>query len=161
MRGSAFSNEDYETKLLVVMVCAGTHRSFVGNHVPRRCTPARWLNGATDVDRMRVCSTDAEAHREAQVDETDARRFGEALRWSLASGGVLIPVEDVAEAPLCAVDAGKEEEVQGDISGSRGRRQRMGEDVVYPLKVTLEELYNGTSKKLSLSRNVLCSKCNG
>jgi hypothetical protein len=44
------------------------------------------------------------------VDETDARRFGEALRWSLASGGVLIPVEDVAEAPLCAVDAGKEEE---------------------------------------------------
>ncbi|XP_051177869.1 dnaJ protein homolog ANJ1 [Lolium perenne] len=46
-------------------------------------------------------------------------------------------------------------------SGSRGRRQRRGEDVVHPLKVTLEELYNGTSKKLSLSRNVLCSKCNG
>jgi hypothetical protein len=44
---------------------------------------------------------------------------------------------------------------------SRGRRQRRGEDVVHPLKVTLEELYNGTSKKLSLSRNVLCSKCNG
>jgi DnaJ-class molecular chaperone len=44
---------------------------------------------------------------------------------------------------------------------SRGRRQRRGEDVVHPLKVSLEELYNGTSKKLSLSRNVLCSKCNG
>jgi DnaJ family protein A protein 2 len=29
------------------------------------------------------------------------------------------------------------------------------------LKVTLEELYNGTSKKLSLSRNVLCPKCKG
>ncbi|MTV28810.1 hypothetical protein FTX61_26050, partial [Nitriliruptoraceae bacterium ZYF776] len=25
----------------------------------------------------------------------------------------------------------------------------------------LEDLYNGTSKKLSLSRNVLCSKCKG
>ncbi|CAK8535478.1 unnamed protein product [Lathyrus sativus] len=45
--------------------------------------------------------------------------------------------------------------------GSRGRRQRHGEDVVHPLKVSLEDLYLGTSKKLSLSRNVLCSKCNG
>ncbi|RXI04904.1 hypothetical protein DVH24_039178 [Malus domestica] len=44
---------------------------------------------------------------------------------------------------------------------SRGRRQRRGEDVVHALKVSLEDLYLGTSKKLSLSRNVLCSKCNG
>ncbi|KAI9094252.1 hypothetical protein K1719_026834 [Acacia pycnantha] len=36
---------------------------------------------------------------------------------------------------------------------SRGRRQRRGEDVVHPLKVSLEDLYLGTSKKLSLSRN--------
>ncbi|GKV35020.1 hypothetical protein SLEP1_g43340 [Rubroshorea leprosula] len=44
---------------------------------------------------------------------------------------------------------------------SRGRRQRRGEDVVHPLKVSLEDLYLGTTKKLSLSRNVICSKCNG
>ncbi|ONI01567.1 hypothetical protein PRUPE_6G146900 [Prunus persica] len=44
---------------------------------------------------------------------------------------------------------------------SRGRRQRRGEDVVHSLKVSLEDIYLGTSKKLSLSRNVLCSKCNG
>ncbi|GAB2234897.1 hypothetical protein Droror1_Dr00004167 [Drosera rotundifolia] len=44
---------------------------------------------------------------------------------------------------------------------SRGRRQRRGEDVIHPLKVSLEDLFNGTSKKLSLSRNVVCSKCNG
>ncbi|KAH9659475.1 Chaperone DNA J 1-like [Citrus sinensis] len=44
---------------------------------------------------------------------------------------------------------------------SRGRRQRRGEDVVHPLKVSLEDLYLGTSKKLSLSRNVICSKCSG
>lgn len=44
---------------------------------------------------------------------------------------------------------------------SRGRRQRCGEDVVHPLKVSFEDLYLGTSKMLSLSRNVLCSKCNG
>ncbi|CAA7048548.1 unnamed protein product [Microthlaspi erraticum] len=44
---------------------------------------------------------------------------------------------------------------------SRGRRQRRGEDVVHPLKVSLEDLYLGTTKKLSLKRNALCSKCNG
>ncbi|XP_058104391.1 chaperone protein dnaJ A6-like [Magnolia sinica] len=44
---------------------------------------------------------------------------------------------------------------------SRGRRQKQGDDVVHSLKVSLEELYNGTSKKLSLTRNVLCPKCKG
>ncbi|KAL6511068.1 hypothetical protein OROGR_022192 [Orobanche gracilis] len=45
----------------------------------------------------------------------------------------------------------------GGVGGSRGRRQRRGEDVVHPLKVSLEDVYLGTTKKLSLSRNVLCS----
>uniref|UniRef100_A0A0E0KGV5 J domain-containing protein n=2 Tax=Oryza TaxID=4527 RepID=A0A0E0KGV5_ORYPU len=49
----------------------------------------------------------------------------------------------------------------GGGGSSRGRRQRRGEDVIHPLKVSLEDLYNGTSKKLSLSRNVLCAKCKG
>lgn len=49
----------------------------------------------------------------------------------------------------------------GGGGSSRGRRQRRGEDVVHTLKVSLEDLYNGTSKKLSLSRNVLCRKCKG
>ncbi|KAL3616049.1 hypothetical protein CASFOL_040343 [Castilleja foliolosa] len=49
----------------------------------------------------------------------------------------------------------------GGGGSSRGRRQRRGEDVVHPLKVSLDDLYLGTTKKLSLSRNVLCSKCNG
>ncbi|KAH7518874.1 hypothetical protein FEM48_Zijuj09G0217400 [Ziziphus jujuba var. spinosa] len=42
-----------------------------------------------------------------------------------------------------------------------GPRQRSGDDVVNPLKVSLEDLYFGTSNKLSLSWNVICSKCNG
>ncbi|GLT77725.1 hypothetical protein SLA2020_492860 [Shorea laevis] len=46
-------------------------------------------------------------------------------------------------------------------SSSRGRRQRRGEDVVHPLKVSLEDLYLGTTKKLSLSRNMICLKCTG
>ena len=32
---------------------------------------------------------------------------------------------------------------------------------MHPLKVSLEELYNGTTKKLSLSKNVVCAKCEG
>ncbi|KAM7274427.1 hypothetical protein ACFE04_016293 [Oxalis oulophora] len=45
---------------------------------------------------------------------------------------------------------------------SRVRRQKKkGEDVVHTMKVSLEEMYNGTTKKLSLSRNILCVKCNG
>ncbi|KAF9602651.1 hypothetical protein IFM89_030539 [Coptis chinensis] len=56
------------------------------------------------------------------------------------------PLEDINEWP-------------GGAGSSRGRRQRRGEDVMHPLKVSLEELYNGTSKKLSLSRNAICSKC--
>ncbi|KAL6634864.1 hypothetical protein ACP70R_027535 [Stipagrostis hirtigluma subsp. patula] len=44
---------------------------------------------------------------------------------------------------------------------SRGRRQKRGEDVVHTLKVSLEDLYNGATKKLSLSRNALCKKCKG
>ncbi|KAH7518868.1 hypothetical protein FEM48_Zijuj09G0216800 [Ziziphus jujuba var. spinosa] len=50
---------------------------------------------------------------------------------------------------------GKAEEFGG------GPRQRSGDDVVHPLKVSLEDLYFGTSNKLSLSWNVICSKCNG
>ncbi|XP_051143147.1 dnaJ protein homolog isoform X2 [Andrographis paniculata] len=49
----------------------------------------------------------------------------------------------------------------GGGGSSRGRRQRRGEDVIHPLKVSLEDLYNGMSKKLSLSRNVICRKCKG
>lgn len=49
----------------------------------------------------------------------------------------------------------------GAGGSSRGRRRKQGEDVVHTLKVSLEDLYNGTTKKLSLSRNVLCPKCKG
>lgn len=53
-----------------------------------------------------------------------------------------------------------------DLFSGRGRgggrgRKRKGQDVVFPLKVDLETLYNGGSKKLRLSRNVLCPTCNG
>ncbi|GFY81234.1 DNAJ homologue 2 [Actinidia rufa] len=45
--------------------------------------------------------------------------------------------------------------------GSSRGRKKQGEYVIHSLKVSLDDLYNGTSKKLSLTRNVLCSKCRG
>ncbi|TWW76389.1 dnaJ homolog subfamily A member 2b [Takifugu rubripes] len=45
----------------------------------------------------------------------------------------------------------------------RGRNggKRRGEDMVHPLKVSLEDLYNGKTTKLQLSKNVICGACNG
>ncbi|KAG7216098.1 hypothetical protein INR49_007850, partial [Caranx melampygus] len=48
----------------------------------------------------------------------------------------------------------------GQGRGRNGGRRR-GEDMVHPLKVSLEDLYNGKTTKLQLSKNVLCGACNG
>lgn len=42
-----------------------------------------------------------------------------------------------------------------------GRRRQRGEDTVHPLKVSLEDMYNGKTAKLQLSRNIICKTCNG
>lgn len=49
------------------------------------------------------------------------------------------------------------------LFGGHGRRQQSnrGKDVVHQLKVSLEDMYNGTTKRLSLQKNVICSKCEG
>uniref|UniRef100_A0A673GAV4 DnaJ homolog subfamily A member 2-like n=1 Tax=Sinocyclocheilus rhinocerous TaxID=307959 RepID=A0A673GAV4_9TELE len=44
-------------------------------------------------------------------------------------------------------------------SRSRNGGRRRGEDMIHPLKVSLEDLYNGKTTKLQLSKNVLCSAC--
>ncbi|XP_060598206.1 dnaJ homolog subfamily A member 1-like [Ruditapes philippinarum] len=47
--------------------------------------------------------------------------------------------------------------------GSRGRSRgpQKGKDVIHQLKVSLEDLYNGTTRKLSLKKKVICAKCEG
>ena len=49
--------------------------------------------------------------------------------------------------------------------GGGGRRpqggSRRGKDVVHQLKVSLEDLYNGSTRKLALQKNVICAKCEG
>ncbi|KAL6746893.1 molecular chaperone [Haematococcus lacustris] len=51
----------------------------------------------------------------------------------------------------------------GGGGGGRGRqqRERKSEDVVHKLTASLEEMYNGVTKKLSLSRNLPCDACKG
>jgi len=49
----------------------------------------------------------------------------------------------------------------GGGMGGRHRGPRKGKDVVHQQGVTLENLYNGCCKKLSLQKKVLCGKCDG
>lgn len=49
-------------------------------------------------------------------------------------------------------------------AGGRGRHgggSRRGKDVIHQLSVSLEELYNGTTRKLAVQKNIICDKCNG
>jgi DnaJ family protein A protein 2 len=42
-----------------------------------------------------------------------------------------------------------------------GQRRRKVQDTVHPVKVTLEDLYNGKSVDIQLSRQIICAKCQG
>lgn len=61
------------------------------------------------------------------------------------------------------------ESLFGDIMGGRmggtfrqrTARPRVGQNVEYPLEVTLEEAYNGTMRNISLQTEVPCSACRG
>ena len=37
----------------------------------------------------------------------------------------------------------------------------LGKNVVHQLSVTLEEMYNGSTRKLGLQKNIICEKCDG
>lgn len=51
----------------------------------------------------------------------------------------------------------------GGFGGGGGgmRRRQRGEDTIHPLKVTLEDMYNGKTAKLQLSKNIICNTCKG
>jgi len=50
----------------------------------------------------------------------------------------------------------------GGMGGHRGRRgPQKGKDVVHTLGVSLDDMCNGLTKRLSLSKNVICDKCEG
>ncbi|KAL4424806.1 hypothetical protein ABPG77_000846 [Micractinium sp. CCAP 211/92] len=45
--------------------------------------------------------------------------------------------------------------------GRRAPRERRSEDVVHKMKVGLEEMYKGSTRKLQMTRSVKCEKCSG
>jgi len=49
----------------------------------------------------------------------------------------------------------------GGRGGPRSKQKRKGEDVMFPLKVELADLFNGCTKKLRLTKNVICQVCTG
>ncbi|XP_022306993.2 dnaJ homolog subfamily A member 1-like [Crassostrea virginica] len=49
----------------------------------------------------------------------------------------------------------------GGGGSRRGRGPSKVKNTIHPLQVSLEDLYNGTTRKLALSKNVVCDKCEG
>lgn len=45
--------------------------------------------------------------------------------------------------------------------GPRRRGKQKGDDVPFPLKVSMEDMYNGATKKLRLTKNTVCKVCKG
>ncbi|KAJ8339812.1 hypothetical protein SKAU_G00344450 [Synaphobranchus kaupii] len=45
--------------------------------------------------------------------------------------------------------------------GGRMHRERRGKNVVHQLTVSLEDLYNGATRKLAVQKNVICDRCEG
>jgi len=45
--------------------------------------------------------------------------------------------------------------------GRRGKKENKGKHVIHQLGVSLEDMYNGTVRKLALQKNVICDKCEG
>lgn len=45
--------------------------------------------------------------------------------------------------------------------GSRRRQEPKGEDIVHKVSVKLEDLFNGTTRKLALNRKIKCGDCEG
>ena len=57
------------------------------------------------------------------------------------------------------------EDLFGGLCGGRGRQQqsgpKKGKPVMHPLKMTLEEIYNGKTTKIAVNRERICQTCNG
>ena len=49
----------------------------------------------------------------------------------------------------------------GGGRGGRSRGPQKGEDIVHPIKASLEDLYNGKTTRLAINRNKKCGECEG
>lgn len=49
----------------------------------------------------------------------------------------------------------------GGFGGRRERGPRRTKNLMHQMSVTLEDMYNGSTRKLALQKNVICADCNG
>ncbi|KRZ39551.1 DnaJ -like protein subfamily A member 1, partial [Trichinella pseudospiralis] len=49
----------------------------------------------------------------------------------------------------------------GRSSGRHRQQENQCEDIIHQMPVTLEEIYSGSVRKFSITRNVVCTKCEG
>jgi len=49
----------------------------------------------------------------------------------------------------------------GGMGGGRSRGPRRTKNLMHQMSVSLEEMYNGTTRKLALQKNVICPDCDG
>ncbi|KAJ8271271.1 hypothetical protein COCON_G00101300 [Conger conger] len=68
--------------------------------------------------------------------------------------------KQISQAYEVLSDAQKRE-VYDRGGGGRMHRERRGKNVVHQLSVSLEDLYNGASRKLAVQKNVICDRCQG
>lgn len=52
-------------------------------------------------------------------------------------------------------------EMMFGMGGGRRNKEKRTKDIMYQLKVTLKELYNGSKRKVAIQRNIICEKCEG
>jgi molecular chaperone DnaJ len=95
----------------------------------------------------------------------DADRFAEAARQQ---GGTWSFTQQPESEQGFSFEEGDLGSLFGDILGGRmsgfGRRTsrpRAGRDLEYPLEVTLEEAYSGTTRHISLQTEIPCTACRG
>ena len=82
-------------------------------------------------------------------DETKRKLYDEGGEEAVESGGGGSDPHDIFSAFF------------GGGGGRRERGPRKGEDLVHPIQVDLENLYNGKTVKLSLTRDIICTACKG
>ena len=100
--------------------------------------------------KPRVCVQFKEIQKAYEVlSDKDKRetydRYGEEA--ALQGGGASSPANDLF----------------GSLFGGRGRPSgpQRGEDTMFPLRVDLEDLYTGVTKKLKLTKRIICTACGG
>lgn len=96
-----------------------------------------------------------------------ADQFAEAARQRSQTGGWNF-TQEPGGAQSYAFEEGDINGIFEDLLGGRAGgfrrrtpRQRQGQDIEYPIDITLEEAYSGTLRNISLQSEVPCSACRG